>query len=65
MSKWLTPNLIIGGTLLIFILILFTIIVFKSLGGDNALFLIIGHIAAWGEMVVIFYFRKKPPAAPS
>jgi len=62
MIKWLTPNLIIGSVLLIFILTLFAIVIFQGRGGDQALFVIIGHIAAWGEMVVIFYFRKKPPA---
>jgi len=60
--KWLTTNLIIGGVLILFTLALFTIVIMTGRGGNNALFLIIGHTAAWVEMVVIFYFRKKPPA---
>lgn len=44
-----------------FTLALFALIVGLRLGGDEALFLIIGHTAAWVEMIVIFFFRKKPP----
>ena len=65
MKTWLQPNFIIGCTLLALILTVFIIIIFQRLGGDQALFVIIGHTAAWGEMVVIFYFRKKPPAPGS
>lgn len=61
MKKWLTPNLVIGGLLIIFTLTLFTVIIWRNVGGDRALFLILGHIAAWVQMVVVFYFRKKPP----
>jgi len=39
--------------------------VFKGLGGDEALFLIIGHTAAWVEIIVIFFFRKKKPEKKS
>lgn len=47
-----------------FTLLLFGLIVGLRIGGDNALFLILGHTAAWVEMIVIFYFRKKPPVEP-
>lgn len=40
--------------------LLFAYIIYFKLGGEQALFLIIGHVAAWVEMIVIFYFRKKP-----
>ena len=40
---------------------LFAIVLLRQIGGSEALFLILGHIAAWAEMIVIFYFRKKPP----
>jgi len=39
---------------------LITIIIWKELGGKEALFLILGQVLAWGEIVVFFYFRKKP-----
>lgn len=61
--KWLTTNLIIGGVLILFTLAMFIFVIASGRGGDEALFLIIGHTAAWVEMVVIFYFRKKPPTA--
>jgi len=46
--------------LLVIILAMLAFIIVNRLGGDEALFLIIGHAAAWAEMIVIFYFRKKP-----
>jgi len=39
---------------------LITVIVWRELGGNEALFLILGQVLAWGELVVFFYFRKKP-----
>jgi len=60
-AKWLSERVILGSILILFTLILFTAVVWKGMGGDRALFLIIGHTAAWAEMIVIFYFRKKPP----
>ena len=46
--------------LLVIILAMLAFIIVNRLGGDEALFLIIGHVAAWAEIIVIFYFRKKP-----
>jgi len=46
--------------LMVIILAMLAFIIVNRLGGDEALFLIIGHVAAWAEMIVIFYFRKKP-----
>ena len=57
----LKPNFILALTFVISVMALLFIIIWRQLGGDEALFLIIGHIAAWVEMIVIFYFRKKPP----
>jgi len=46
--------------LMVIVLAMLAFIIVNRLGGDEALFLIIGHVAAWAEMIVIFYFRKKP-----
>ncbi len=54
-------NAILGALLFVFTFALFMIIVLKGLGGDQALFLIIGHVAAWAEVLVIYLWRKKPP----
>ena len=54
-------NAILGSLLLIFTFTLFMIIVLKGLGGPEALFLIVGHVAAWAEILIIFLWRKKPP----
>ena len=51
---------IIAFTLIAFVMALFSVVIWKQLGGTEALFLIIGHTAAWAELVVFFYFRKKP-----
>ena len=51
---------IIAFTLIAFAMALFGFIVWNRLGEDKALFLIIGYVAAWVQMAVIFYFRKKP-----
>ncbi|KKN06204.1 hypothetical protein LCGC14_1079690 [marine sediment metagenome] len=62
MHKLVSPNFILA---LIFVLVglaMFSVIVWRQLGGNEALFLIIGHTAAWIEFIAIFYFRKKPPA---
>ena len=58
----LKPNFILALIFVISVMALLFIIIWRQLGGDEALFLIIGHTAAWVEMIVIFYFRKKPPA---
>jgi hypothetical protein len=58
---WKSPNAIIALVFIIFTLGLFALIVWKGLGGNEALFLIIGHTAAWIEIIVYFFFRKKPP----
>ena len=57
----LKPNFILALIFVISVMALLFIIIWRQLGGDEALFLIIGHTAAWVEMIVIFYFRKKPP----
>ncbi len=38
-------------------IVAFTVV--RQLGGNEILALIIGHITAWGEMIILFYFRKK------
>jgi len=55
------PNFILALIFVLSVMALLFIIIWRQLGGDEALFLIIGHTAAWVEMIVIFYFRKKPP----
>lgn len=59
--KW-TANFIIALIFIITVMAIFSTIIWRQLGGNEALFAIIGHTAAWVEMIVIFYFRKKPPA---
>jgi len=57
----LKPNFILALIFVLSVMALLFIIICRQLGGDEALFLIIGHTAAWVEMIAIFYFRKKPP----
>ena len=57
-------NFILALVLMTFAMALFSIIAWRQLGGETTLGVIIGHVAAWVEMAVIFYFRKKPPVSP-
>lgn len=61
-----SPNFILALVFVLCTLALFGIIIWRQLGGSEALFLIIGHTAAWVEFVGIFYFRKapQPPISP-
>lgn len=61
MIDWRSTNWILALILVFFTLVLFTVVILERLGGNEALFLIIGHAAAWVEIVVIFFFRKSPP----
>lgn len=61
MNQLMKPNFILALVFVVCTMALLGIIVWRQLGGNEALFLIIGHTAAWVEMIVIFYFRKKPP----
>lgn len=56
-----TTQSILAFVFVLFTLALFTIIILQELGGREALFLIIGYLFAWTQMVAIFYFRKKSP----
>lgn len=53
-------NTILAIIFVVATFLLFAFIIYTGLGGSEALFLIIGHTAAWVEIIVIFYFRKKP-----
>lgn len=61
MVDWKSPNIVLALVFVLATLVLFAFIIESRLGGDQALFLIIGHTAAWVEMIVIFFFRKSPP----
>ena len=56
---WGNERIILGGGLVLFTLTLFGIIIWKGIGGEVTTGAIIGHLAAWTELIVIFYFRKK------
>lgn len=62
MTTLKSPNFILAVIFVVSIMVMFHIIVIRQLGGNEALFLIIGHAAAWVEMIVIYFWRKKPPA---
>ncbi len=57
-----SPNFILALIFVLSVMALLFVIIWRQLGGNEALFLILGHTAAWVEMIVIFFFRKKPPA---
>ena len=57
-------NFILALVLLTFVMVLFSVIVWRQLGGETTLGVIIGHVAAWIQMAILYYFRKKPPQKP-
>lgn len=57
--KW-TINTILALLVIASAIILFSLIVLLGIGGEKALFLILGYLAAWTQMIVIHYFRKRP-----
>jgi len=62
--KKATVQGVLAFVFVVFAQALFLLIVLKELGGNEALFLIIGYVFAWVNMIVIYYFRKKPPTPP-
>ncbi len=52
-------NDLLAFFLLAVILTIVSVIVFNQIGGANMTYLIVGHLLAWGEMIVLFYYRKK------
>lgn len=53
-------NHFLAVLIILAVLLLFAYVIALKIGGEKALFLIIGHLAAWAEIVVIFYYRKAP-----
>lgn len=39
------------------------LVLLKGLGGEQAIFLIIGYIGGWMSSLVYFFFRKPPTEA--
>jgi hypothetical protein len=64
MVDWKSPNIVLALVFILSTLCIFAFVIEQRLGGDQALFLIIGHTAAWVEMIAIFFFRKSPPTEP-
>lgn len=56
-----SPNFILAFVFVVSVMALFFVIICRQLGGNEALFAIIGHVAAWVEIIVIFFWRKSPP----
>lgn len=54
-------NIFLAVVIIALTFALFWWVISKGLGGNEALFAILGYISAWAEIVVIFFFRKKPP----
>jgi len=64
-QKWDSPNMLAGYLLIILTFSIFFYCVIKQIGGEAVTGGIIGHIAAWVEMFVLYLFRKKNPDEPA
>ena len=60
MLDWKSPNTIIAFGFIAFAIVVFLLVLFKGLGGNEAIFLILGYIGGWINSIVLFFFRKKP-----
>ena len=56
-NYWLAFIVIIAAFLL------FGAVVLLQLGGENALFAVLGYVSAWAQMIIIFFFRTSPNTA--
>ena len=61
MIGWKTPNAVIAGLLILFSFVVFLLVLFKGLGGEQAVFLILGYVGGWVSSIVLFFYRKSPP----
>ncbi len=53
-------NLVIALVFTLSTIALMWTILLKGLGGDNAVFAILGYSAGWMSSIILFYFRKRP-----
>jgi amino acid transporter len=60
-ADWKSPNAIIALAFIVFAFFVFGFVLFQRLGGDNAVFAILGYIAGWVSSIVLFFYRKSPP----
>lgn len=61
MVDWKSPQAIIAMAFILFTFVVFFLVLVKGLGGEQAIFLILGYIAGWISSIVLFFFRKRPP----
>ena len=61
MLGWNTPNALIAGLLILFAIAVFLLVLLKGLGGEQAVFLILGYVGGWVSSIVLFFYRKSPP----
>lgn len=60
MLDWKSPNTVIALAFITLAIFIFLLVLFKGLGGEQAVFLILGYIGGWVSSIVYFFFRKKP-----
>ena len=60
MVDWKSPNFFLALLFLIGVFGIFLMVLGERLGGDNAVFAILGYLAGWMTSIVLFFYRKKP-----
>jgi hypothetical protein len=60
MIDWKSPNTVIALAFIALTFFIFLMALFKGMGGEQAVFLILGYIAGWCGSIVLFFFRKRP-----
>jgi len=59
--KLKSVNGLIAVLLIVVTAAVFLVVLLRGLGGNEAVFLILGYLAGWLNSVVLFFFRKSPP----
>jgi hypothetical protein len=57
---WKSPNAVLALLLILLGFGLMYLILFNGLGGNEAVFAILGYIAGWLSSIVLFFFRRSP-----
>jgi len=57
---WKSINAVLACMMVLFSFGVFLLILLRGLGGNEAVFAILGYIAGWISSVVMFFYRRSP-----
>jgi hypothetical protein len=57
---WKSPNAILALILIMLGFGLLYLVLFRGLGGNEAVFAILGYLAGWLNSIILFFYRRAP-----